>query len=479
MPDHRALLRQTADLAADFLDGVDRRHVGTTSNHDDLLAALGGPMPERGEAPGEVIADLARAADPGIVASAGPRYFGFVIGGSLPSTVAADWLTTAWDQNGFAYVMSPAGSVVEEVTARWLLDVFGLPKESSVGFASGATMATFTGLAAARHRVLQRAGWDVEADGLIGAPEISVVLGAEAHATVLASLQMVGLGSRTPLRVEADEQGRMLPDRLRAVLATVADRPVIVSAQSGNVNTGAFDPMTEIVEAVRDLPNAWLHVDGAFGLWAAASPTHRHLTASLSGADSWTTDAHKWLNVPYDCGIAIVRDPQAHQAAMSYGAAYYVAGEGAKRDSGNWVADSSRRSRAFTVYAALRELGRDGLAALVDRCCALALRMAERLGEAPGVMILNDVVLNQVLVRFAPPDRPEATDADIDDFTRRVIAAVQADGTCWLGGTTWHGMAAMRISVSNWSTTEADADMSVTAIRRCAEQVAKETPVSV
>jgi glutamate/tyrosine decarboxylase-like PLP-dependent enzyme len=334
-------------------------------------------------------------------------------------------------------------------------------------------MATFTGLAAGRHRVLQRAGWDVEADGLIGAPPIAVVLGAEAHATVLASLQMVGLGSRSPLRVEADEQGRMRPDRLREVLATVADRPVIVSAQSGNVNTGAFDPLPEIVAAVRDHPNAWLHVDGAFGLWAAASPAYRHLTAGLDGADSWTTDAHKWLNVPYDCGIAVVRDPEAHLGAMSYGAAYYVVAGGATRDSGNWVADSSRRSRAFTVYAALRELGREGLAALIDRNCGLARRMADGLRDAPGITILNDVVLNQVLVRFAPPDGA-ATEAEADDFTRRVIAAVQADGTCWLGGTTWHGMAAMRISVSNWSTTEADADLSVAAIRRCAAAVAQE-----
>jgi glutamate/tyrosine decarboxylase-like PLP-dependent enzyme len=474
MPENRVLLHRTADLAADFLEGVDRRPVGGTASHEELLAALGGPLPNRGEAPDEVVSDLARAADPGIVASAGPRYFGFVIGGSLPSSVAADWLTTAWDQNGFAYVMSPAGSVVEEVTAGWLLDVFGLPRESSVGFASGATMATFTGLAAGRHRVLQRAGWDVEADGLIGAPDIAVVLGAEAHATVLASLQMVGLGSRRPLRVDADEQGRMRPDRLREVLAAVADRPVIVSAQSGNVNTGAFDPMAEIVAAVRDHPNAWLHVDGAFGLWAAASPAYRHLTAGLDGADSWTTDAHKWLNVPYDCGIAIVHDPEAHQAAMSFGAAYYVAGEGAKRDSGNWVADSSRRSRAFTVYAALRELGRDGLADMVDRCCALARRMADELRDAPGATILNDVVLNQVLVRFTPAGG--GGDEESDDFTRRVIAAVQADGTCWLGGTTWHGMAAMRISVSNWSTTEADIDVSAAAIRRCASNVAAERP---
>jgi glutamate/tyrosine decarboxylase-like PLP-dependent enzyme len=281
---------------------------------------------------------------------------------------------------------------------------------------------------------------------------------------------MIGLGSKRVIKVEADEQGRMRPDRVRDVLASVADRPVIVSAQSGNVNTGAFDPLPEIVAAVRELPNAWLHVDGAFGLWAAASPAQRYLVAGLAGADSWTTDAHKWLNVPYDCGIVAVADPEAHLAAMSYGAAYYVAGEGSVRDPGNWVAESSRRSRAFTVYAALRELGRDGLAGLVDRCCSLARRMADGLRDAPGVTILNDVVLNQVLVRFAPLGG--GSDAEADEFTRRVIAAVQADGTCWLGGTTWHGMAAMRISVSNWSTTEQDADVSVAAIWRCAAAVA-------
>ena len=472
MNDRRTLLRQTADLAADYLEGVDRRHVGGTSTHDALVASLGGELPARGEAPGEVISHLASAADPGIVATAGPRFFGFVIGGSLPSTLAADWLTSAWDQNGFSYVLSPAGSVVEETAARWLVDLFKLPPESTVGFTTGATMATFAGFAAARHRVLQRAGWDVEKDGLIGAPDVAVVIGGEAHATIAASLRLVGLGGERVIVVEADEQGRMRADRLRETLARLHDRPVIVSAQSGNVNTGAFDPLPEIVAAVRELPNAWLHVDGAFGLWAAASPSLSHLTDGLAGADSWTTDAHKWLNVPYDCGIAIVRDGAAHYGAMGHGAAYYVAAEGSVRDSGNLVAESSRRARGFTVYAALRELGRDGLAELVDRCCTLARRMADGLRDVPGVKVLNDVVLNQVLVRFAPPDDPDADAAAIDEFTRNVIAAVQRDGTCWLGGTTWHGMAAMRISVSNWSTTESDADVSVDAIRRCAAAVA-------
>jgi glutamate/tyrosine decarboxylase-like PLP-dependent enzyme len=467
MPDRRTLLRQTADLAADFLDGIGDRPVHARATHADMVAALGGPLPDHGEAPGEVVADLAIGADPGLVASAGPRFFGFVIGGSLPSAVAADWLTSAWDQNGFSNVLSPAMSAVEEVTAGWLLDLFGLPADSSVGFTTGATMATFTGLAAARHRVLERAGWDVERQGLIGAPEVAVVVGAEAHATIYASLQMVGLGSERLTRVEADGQGRMRPDRLRDVLATLGDRPVIVSAQSGNVNTGAFDPLPEIAAAVRALPNAWLHVDGAFGLWAAASPALRPLVAGLAEADSWTTDAHKWLNVPYDCGIAIVRDAAAHLASMSYGAAYYVAGDAAARDSGNWVAESSRRARGLTVYAALRELGREGLAALLDRCCALARRMADGLRGGDGVTILNEVVLNQVLVRFEP-----SGSGDADAFTREVIAAVQKDGTCWLGGTTWHGMAAMRISVSNWSTTEADADVSVEAILRCVAALA-------
>jgi glutamate/tyrosine decarboxylase-like PLP-dependent enzyme len=471
MPDRRALLRQTADLAADYLDGLGTRPVRARASHDELVASLGGSLPARGEAPGEVVSDLAAAADPGLIASAGPRYFGFVIGGSLPSALAADWLTSAWDQNAGLYAIGPSASVAEEVAGGWLVDLFGLPAGSSVGFSTGATMASFTGLAAARHRVLERTGWNVEEDGLIGAPDIAVVVGAEAHVTIHVSLQMLGLGRNRLFRVAADEQGRMRPDALRETLAGVRDRPVIVCAQSGNVNTGAFDPLPDIVAAVRELPNAWLHVDGAFGLWAAVSPALRDLTAGLGDADSWTTDAHKWLNVPYDSGIAIVRDKAAHHAAMTLGAAYYVETAGAERDPYNWVAESSRRARGFTVYAALRELGRDGLTSMIERCCAIARRMADGLRDAPGVTILNDVVLNQVLVRFAPPSGGSAEDGDT--FTRDVIAAVQEDGTCWLGGTTWHGMAAMRISVSNWSTTEADGDLSVAAIRRCAEKVAR------
>ncbi len=403
------------------------------------------------------------------MATPGPRYFGFVVGGSQPAALAADWLTSAWDQNAGLYVMSPAAAVAEEVVGRWLVELFGLPAGTSCGFTSGATMANFTALAAARHAVLRDAGWDVEERGLFGAPEIRVVLGDEAHATVFAALQMLGLGRGRVHRVAADRQGRMQPDALRATLAGLPG-PTIVAAQAGNVNTGAFDLVPEIAGAVR-AHGGWLHVDGAFGLWAAASPRLCDRVAGLEQCDSWTTDAHKWLNVPYDSGLVFVRDAAAHRTAMTHGAAYYVETAGAERDNYNWVPESSRRARGFTIHAALRALGRDGLAALIDGCCAHARRFAELLGAHPAVTILNDVVLNQVLVRFAPPGEAGDAPSDAADaLTRDVIARVQADGTCWLGGTTWHGMAAMRISVSSWATTADDVDRSAAAILRCAAE---------
>jgi len=469
MTDRRPLLHQAADLAADFLDRLPDRPVWPPVDLDDLRRSLGGPMPEQGEDPGRVLEALATRAEPGLVGSAGPRYFGFVVGGGVPGALVADWLTSAWDQNAGLYALSPAAAVVEEVVAGWLVDLFGLPASSSVGFTTGATMANFTALAAARHRLLEDAGWNVEDDGLIGAPPVAVLTGDESHVTIYVSLQMLGLGRARVHRVATDEQGRMRADALRETLARV-EGPAIVCAQAGNVNTGAFDPLTDIAAAVRARPGAWLHVDGAFGLWAAAAPGLRDRVAGLDGADSWTTDAHKWLNVPYDSGIVIVRDAAAHHAAMTLGAAYYVETAGGERDSYNWVPESSRRARGFAVYAALRSLGRDGLAAMLEGTAAIARRMADGLRGEPGVTILNDVVLNQVLVRFEPPDGGGGEAADA--FTRAVIAAVQADGTCWLGGTTWHGMAAMRISVSNWSTTEADADRSVEAILGCARDVA-------
>jgi glutamate/tyrosine decarboxylase-like PLP-dependent enzyme len=460
MNDDGDLLRRTAELAASFLDGLADRPVGRPVAVEDLRAALGGPLPERGADPGSVVEALAAAADAGLVATAGPRYFGFVVGGSLPAAVAADWLTSAWDQNAGLYVLSPAAAVVEETVAAWLVELFGLPRAASVGFTTGATMANFTALAAARHALLARAGRDVERDGLFGAPDLPVIVGAEAHVTIHVALQMLGLGRERVHRIATDEQGRMRPEELTAVLASL-DRPAIVCAQAGNVNTGAFDPLPAIVAAVRD-NGGWLHVDGAFGLWAAAAPARRRLVEGLGDADSWTTDSHKWLNVPHDSGIVMVRDAAAHHAAMTLGAAYYVETAGAERDSYNWVAESSRRARGFTVCAALRSLGRDGLAALIERCCVLARRMADRLAAEPGIEILNDVVLNQVLVRFTAGGDEQAADAR----TREVVAAVQRDGTCWLGGTTWHGFAAMRVSVSNWRTTEADIDRSADAIVR-------------
>jgi glutamate/tyrosine decarboxylase-like PLP-dependent enzyme len=474
MTERQALLGRTAELADDFLDRLASRPVGGQVDLAALRAALGGDLPEAPSDPKGVIETLARDAEPGLIASAGPRYFGFVVGGSVPASLAADWLTSSWDQNAGLYALSPAAAVVEEVAARWLVELFGLPEGASVGFTTGATMASFTALAAGRHRVLQRAGWNIEDDGYVGAPAIEVVVGDESHVTIFASLQMLGLGRKRVHRVAADEQGRMRADALRETLARL-DGPILVCAQAGNVNTGSFDPLPEIVEAVRAKPNAWLHVDGAFGLWAAVVPSLRDHVAGLAGADSWTTDAHKWLNVPYDSGIVICRDVAAHHAAMTLGAAYYVETEGGERDPYNWVAESSRRARGFPIYAALRSLGRSGLADMIDHCCAIARRMAGGLQGAVGVEILNDVVLNQVLVRFSPPSGSDgaATDpAAIDDFTRRVVAAIQADGTCWAGATTWHGMAAMRISVSNWSTTEADADLSVEAMLRCAREVA-------
>jgi glutamate/tyrosine decarboxylase-like PLP-dependent enzyme len=471
MDDRRRLLDRTAELANDFLDRLPDRPVGSTGDLASLRTALGGPLPEAPNEPIAVVESLARAAETGLVGTAGPRYFGFVVGGGVPTALAADWLTSAWDQNAGLYALSPAAAVAEEVAAAWLVDVFGLPEGSSVGFTTGATMASFTALAAGRHRVLERVGWNIETDGYVGAPPIDVVVGDEAHVTIFVSLQMLGLGRDRVHRVAADEQGRMRVGALRETLARI-DGPTLVCAQSGNVNTGAFDPLPEIVDAVRAMPNAWLHVDGAFGLWAAAVPGLRDRIAGLAGADSWTTDAHKWLNVPYDSGIVIVRDAAAHHASMTLGAAYYVETAGGERDPYNWVPESSRRARGFAVYAALKSLGRSGLAEMIDRCCAIARRMADGLRGAQGVTILNDVMLNQVLVRFSAP-AADGDDGATDAFTRRVIAAVQADGTCWLGGTTWHGMAAMRISVSNWSTTEADADVSVEAILRCAREAAK------
>jgi glutamate/tyrosine decarboxylase-like PLP-dependent enzyme len=452
----RALLKRTHNLALEFLDTLKDRPVGCPVDFAALVASAGGPLASEGELPIQVIEHLAKAIEPGLVATAGPRYFGFVIGGSVPAALAADWLTSAWDQNGFSYASSPAAAAVEHIAARWLLAIFGLPQESSVGFTTGGTMANFTGLAAARHALFRQLEWDVERLGLMGAPPVTVVTSDESHVSIFASLQMLGLGRDRVVRVPADEQGRMRPRDLQCALAGIS-APVLVCAQTGNVNTGAFDPVLEVAECVHE-HGGWLHVDGAFGLWAAASPAYRELVRGIELADSLAVDCHKWLNVPYDSGVVFVRDPAAHHAAMSLSAAYYSPLPDHARDNHNWVPEASRRSRGFAIYAALRSLGRQGIANTIDRCCVLARRMADRLSQGAGVRILNDVVLNQVLVRFS----------DSDAFTAEVIRKVQEDGTCWLSATTWHGMHAMRISVSNWSTSEEDVDVSAAAILKFA-----------
>jgi glutamate/tyrosine decarboxylase-like PLP-dependent enzyme len=456
MPDINDLLRHTAEQSIAYLDTVADRPVGRPIASDRLREALGdGPLPKRGEDPRTVVDALVAGANPGLVASAGPRYFGFVIGGSLPAALAADWLTSAWDQNAFSYVSSPAASVIEEIAGRWVRDVLGLPVGASVGFTTGATTSNMVGLAAARNAVLARAGWDVEANGLIGAPPIRILVGEEVHASALRALRFVGLGSDIAERIPVDGQGAIRADAAETMLAGTVG-PAIVLAQAGNVNSGAVDPLGSIADAAHAV-GAWVHVDGAFGLWAAASPTYRHLLAGVDRVDSWAMDCHKWLNVPYDCGFVAVADRVAHYGAGRMTAAYLVPAPDDELDPYQWVPEASRRGRATPVYAALRSLGRDGVADLVDRCCALARRMGDHLGGEPGIAILNDVVLNQVLVRFD----------DDDERTRAVIAAVQEDGTCWAGGTTWHGLAAMRISVSGWPTTEDDIDRSAEAIVRC------------
>jgi glutamate/tyrosine decarboxylase-like PLP-dependent enzyme len=407
-------------------------------------------LPQSGMPPEDVVRALAAAAEPGLVATSGPRYFGFVMGGTLEAAVAADWLTGAWDQVAGLEVMSPAAAAAEEAAGRWALDLLGLPDDASFGFPTGAQMANFTGLAAARQHVLGSAGWDVEADGLQGAPRVQVVVGAQAHATVFQALRFLGLGSH-PDVAAADDQGRIRPEALAGVVRRDGG-PVVVVAQAGNVNTGAFDPFDEVAAVCREV-DAWLHVDGAFGLWAGASERLGPLVSGVERADSWAVDCHKWLNVPYDCAFVATRHPLAHVGAMTWEAPYVTPGAG--RDPYRYVPEASRRARGFAVWSALLQLGRQGVADLLDRSCEHAQRFAEALPRAgDGIEVLNDVVLNQVLVRFD----------DSDDVTRAVITGVQASGEAWLGGSTWDGRAVMRISVSGWMTTSADVDRTVVVI---------------
>jgi glutamate/tyrosine decarboxylase-like PLP-dependent enzyme len=449
----RELLVEAAGFAADFRDAVVERSVFPNGvDLDGVRRALGElqdePMPSQA-----VIEELVAAVEPAVVASAGPRYFGFVVGGALDAATAADVLTTAWDQPAFNAVTSPAATVVEDVAGAWLKDLLGLPPGASFGFVTGGQGANTVSLAAARHHVLAAVGWDVERRGLLGGPPVRVVASGERHATIDRSSRLLGLGSDVIEPVATDAQGAIDVADLRRVLARRPAGPTIVCLQSGNVNSGACDDLEAAIEAAH-AHGAWVHVDGAFGLWAAACQATRHLVAGVEAADSWATDGHKWLNVPYDCGYAFCAHTESHAAAMSFTAAYLTGhGQGGLRAPADYVPESSRRARGFATWAALRQLGRSGVDELVARCCALARRFAEQLSTVDGATVVNDIVLNQVLLRFRD-----------DEETDRVVDAVQRRGECWMGATTWHGMRLMRISVSNWRTTEADVDRSVASI---------------
>jgi glutamate/tyrosine decarboxylase-like PLP-dependent enzyme len=450
MSDERELLRRTAEIAADFLESLDERSIWPPATVSELRESLGGPLPEGPSDPLDVVAALAAAAEPGVVGIPSGRYFGFVIGGALPAALAADWLTSTWDQNAGLVAGGPSAAVVEEVAGAWLKDLLGVPETASFSLVTGCQLAHVTCLAAARHELLAREGWDVEAEGLAGAPRVTVITGAKRHVTVDRALRLLGLGTSSVVRVDVDDQGRIDVAALGRALDGVGG-PTIVSAQAGEVNTGAFDAIADIAGLTRGA-GAWLHVDGAFGLWATASPALRNLTAGVELADSWAADAHKWLNVPYDCGLAFVAHPEAHRAAMRLTAEYLVADQAVARDQMDWTPEFSRRARGFAVYAALRSLGRAGIADLVERSCARARHFAASVEELPGCEVLNDVVLNQVLFRF---EDDAATDA--------ILARVQASGEAWMSGTLWDGRRAIRLSVSNWRTTDVDIDRTVAA----------------
>jgi glutamate/tyrosine decarboxylase-like PLP-dependent enzyme len=458
MDQQRAVLERVLAESLGFLAGLPSRPVNARADVDEVAAALGGPLPADASDPLAVIDELVAGAEPGVVAMPSPRFFGWVIGGVLPAALGADWLTSLWDQNAGLLVSSPAAAGAERVAGDWLLDLLGLPTEAAVGFVTGGMMANFTCLAAARGAVLRRVGWDVEADGLLGCPRVRVLVGRERHDTIDLSLRLLGLGAGRAIEVDVDEEGRIVPAALAAALDQgPADAATIVCLQAGNVHSGAYDPFDEAI-AIARRHGAWVHVDGAFGLWAAASPTLRPLLAGAERADSWATDAHKTLNVPYDNGIAIVADATSLHTAMGVHAAYLI--QDSRPDPMATVPEFSRRARGFTVWAALRSLGRTGVASMVDGLVARARRFADRLGRLDGVEIVNDVVFTQVCVSFGP-----------DAVTREVARRLLADGTAWMTPSTWRGRAVLRISVSNHGTTDADVDASVAALIRILDAV--------
>ncbi|NLB83281.1 MAG: aspartate aminotransferase family protein [Synergistaceae bacterium] len=453
------LLEKTASIAARWLDSLPDRPVNPALGVEELRKKLGGSLSEKGADPAQVVEAFAERITPGLTASPGPRYFGFVTGGALPASLGADWLTSAWDQNAVLSIASPAAAAAEEIVASWILDLLDFPSGCSVGFVTGCQMANFTCLAAARHEVFRKASWNVEEEGLAGAPALTILAGEEAHATLFVALRMLGLGTKNILRLPGDAQGRMEIRAAKEALEKISG-PAILCLQAGNVNSGAFDPCADLIPLAQE-KGAWVHVDGAFGLWGKLLPELNDHTKGMELADSWATDAHKWLNVPYDSGLAIVRHQAAHRAAMALNAPYYIAAPDEVRDPSQWVPESSRRARAFPLYCGLKSLGKQGLRELVERNCRQARLIASLLEEDPSIRILNNVVLNQVLVEFLP-----SGEEDRGTFTRRVTAAIQEEGTCWAGGSLWKGRPVLRISVSNWSTTDTDIRISAEAIRR-------------
>jgi aromatic-L-amino-acid decarboxylase len=457
----RAALERAAEHAFAFLDSLDTRSVATTVTLDELRNRLARPLADRGVPATQVIDELVADADPGILGSQGGRFFSWVIGGGTPAAMAADWLTTVWDQNAGIYACGPAASVVEEVAGAWLKELFGLPPETSVGFVTGTQMAHMTCLAAARHAVLRDRGWDVETKGLAGAPAIRVLANADRHGSVDRAVRFIGLGSEAIQPLQPDDAGRVQPEVLRAALDASSD-PAIVVLQAGELNLAAFDPFEELAPMAR-AAGAWTHVDGAFGLWARTSPKHRDLARGIELCDSWTTDGHKYLNVPYDSGMAFVRDAQAHRAAMTLSTSYLPAG-GAARDQIDWNPEFSRRARGFATYAALRELGREGVAELVERTCRHAQALTQGIGALPGAELIAASGLNQGLVRFLA-SAPDATDDDHDRRTDEVIAQINDTGEALFGGVTWRGRRAMRVSACNWRTTDSDVARTIEAAR--------------
>ena len=472
--DWDGVIRAAIEPAAAYLESLpDRRVYQPVKDPEVIRSLVGGPLPDTGMDPAVVVADLARDVEPFITAFGSGRFFGFVIGGLHPAAYGADLLTATWDQNAGLFAVTPGIAVVEEVAVGWLLELLDFPQNSSVGLVTGGQMASFTCLAAARDHVLRESGWNVRADGLQGAPKVNVVVKSDGHATVLRALRYLGLGDSNAVEVACDDQSRIVPAALEQTLEGL-DGPTIVCVEAANINTGAFDPFHDVADAAdrhRDRGNAtWVHADGAIGLWARVSPDRRYMTDGLDRLDSWSTDAHKLLNVGYDSGVAICRNAAAHRAATSVLAPYLIQSEGETRDPLDWVPELSRRARGTSIYATLRSLGRSGVADIVDRTHRLAVRFAEELTASGKAQVMNDVVFNQVLVRWTSPD------GDHDDFNDEVMDHVQAEGIVFFSGTTWNGQRLMRISISDWATDEQDVDQAIEALLRHATQLAADRP---